>query len=96
MAPFSDPELSAQVGSAGIARLLRASEHVGPFPSDLGIFPQRHYSLQSDAGWCNATFFFSPMPVGAMLQDLSVSRQDIAWFFLCYDDEWCSQKRVVG
>ena len=51
MASYSNPGLSAQVGSA---------KHVGPSQhwealSDPGIFSQRHHSLQSDAGWCNAT-----------------------------------------
>ena len=63
---FSDPGLSAQVGSAGIARLLRTPEHVGPSQQGGGPSPTLEYFLKGIS-------VCSLMPVGAMLQDLSVS-----------------------
>ena len=47
MAPFSDPGLSAQVGAAGLARLLRTPEHVGP--SQQGGGPPRTRNISSEA-----------------------------------------------
>ena len=66
MASFSNPGLSAQVGSAGIARLLRIPEDVGPSQQGGGPSPTLGYSLRGIT-------VYSRMLVGAMLQDLSVS-----------------------
>ena len=75
MAPFLDFGLFAQGGSARIARLRGIPAHVGPSqqegrPPDLGVFPRRHYRLQSKAGWCNASvpeFSHDKTSLGALL-----------------------------